>query len=82
MAAAAEERARLLEAPGMGAALDRLWAAVAFQHGDQERGGHQAPRDTIGRDEYLVMHRKMALALEPATQPAEATQVERDWSRV
>lgn len=69
------QRARLLEAPGVGAALDRLWAEVAVQHGGQGKGDNQPPRASIGRDEYLLMHRKMVLALDPTTLPAEATQV-------
>ena len=48
---------------------------VAVQHGGQGRGDNQPPRASIGRDEYLLMHRKMVLALDPATLPAEATQV-------
>ena len=70
-----EQRARLLEAPGVGAALDRLWEAATIQHGDPGSGDNPPPRDSIGRDAYLVMHGKMVLALEPTTEALEATQV-------
>ena len=76
------QRARLLEAPGVGAALDRLWAAVAPRHDSQGTGDNQPPRVAIGRDEYLAMHHKMVLALEPTTRAADATQMGLDdWAR-
>ena len=77
-----DQRARLLEAPGVGAALDRLWAAVAPRHDSQDTGDDQPPRAAIGRDEYLAMHHKMVLALEPTTRAADATQMGLDdWAR-
>ena len=70
-----EQRALLLEAPAVKAALDRLWAAATFHDATTQRG-------YIDRDEYLVMHRKIVLALEPTTFPAEAEQAGlEDWER-
>jgi hypothetical protein len=56
-----DQRARLLKAPGVGAALDRLWAAIPPCHDSQGTGDNQPPRAAIGRDEYLAMHHKMVL---------------------
>ena len=53
-------------------ALDKLWSAANFDDSDA----------VIDKKEYLVMHRKLALALDPTVLPAEWEKaVQDDWLR-
>ena len=69
---AVKQRVKLMKHPRVKLALDDLWTAANFNADD----------DIIDRDEYLMMHRKIVLALEPTTAPAEAAAAAlEDWPR-
>ena len=69
---AVKQRVKLMKHPRVKLALDDLWTAANFNADD----------DIIDRDEYLMMHRKIVLALEPSTAPAEAAAAAlEDWPR-
>ena len=62
-------RARLLDHPEVIHALETIWLAADTD------GSH-----SIEKDEYLVMHRKLVLALDPSTSPKVAFKAaEEDW---
>ena len=65
-------RLSLMKHPAVRVALDKLWSAANFDDSDA----------VIDKKEYLVMHRKLALALDPTVLPAEWEQaVQDDWLR-
>ena len=66
------ERLSLMKHPAVRTALDKLWSAANFDDSDA----------VIDKKEYLVMHRKLALALDPTVLPAEwEVAVQDDWLR-
>ena len=61
-----------MQHPKVKHALDQLWTAANFNTEDE----------IIDKEEYLMMHRKIVLALEPGTYPLEALAVaSEDWVR-
>ena len=69
--ASVNQRMQLMLHPKVKQALDHLWTAANFNAEDE----------IIDREEYLLMHRKLALALEPSTYPLEALDVAlEDWA--
>ena len=65
-----QQRAALVRHPAVQRELDILWGVAV------------APRRQLHKAEYLTMHRKMVLALQPNTAPREAEQLaESDWAR-
>ena len=65
-----QQRAALVRHPAVQRELDILWGVAV------------APRRQLHKTEYLTMHRKMVLALQPNTAPREAEQLaESDWAR-
>ena len=65
-------RLSLMKHPAVRVALDKLWSAANFDDSDA----------VIDKKEYLVMHRKLALALDPTVHPAEwEVAVQDDWLR-
>jgi hypothetical protein len=65
-------RLSLMKHPSVRLALDKLWSAANFDDSDA----------VIDKKEYLVMHRKLALALDPTVHPAEwELAVQDDWLR-
>ena len=63
-----QQRAALVRHPAVQRELDILWGVAV------------APRRQLHKAEYLTMHRKMVLALQPNTAPREAEQLaESDW---
>ena len=70
--ASIKQRARLMKHPDVKRALEVLWTAANYNDEDE----------IIDHEEYLMMHRKIVLALEPKTLPAEAlTAAGEDWKR-
>ena len=66
------QRVQLMQHPKVKHALDQLWMAANFNAEDE----------IIDKEEYLMMHRKIVLALEPGTYPLEALAVaSEDWVR-
>ena len=66
------QRVQLMQHPKVKHALDQLWTAANFNTEDE----------IIDKEEYLMMHRKIVLALEPGTYPLEALAVaSEDWVR-
>ena len=66
-----KRRVKLLFEPDIVDALERIWLAADTD------GSH-----TIEKNEYLVMHRKLVLALDPATSPKKAFKAaEEDWMK-
>ena len=64
------QRYSLMSDPKVREALDQLWSAANFDDSD----------NVIDKDEYFVMHRKLALALDATVTPKEWEQtVEQDW---
>ena len=53
------QRVKLMQHPKVKHALDQLWTAANFNADDE----------IIDKEEYLMMHRKIVLALEPGTHP-------------
>jgi hypothetical protein len=69
--ASLRQRTRLLAEPEVLRALDLVWEVT-----DADRSGR------IDRDEYIMMHRKLILALDPTVTPKEAFEAARDdWIR-
>ena len=69
--AAINKRAELMRAPAVVDALERVWVAT-----DADGSGG------IDRAEYLVMHRKLTLALDPTVTPDRARRVAtEEWQR-
>ena len=65
-------RLSLMKHPAVRTALDKLWSAANFDDSDA----------VIDKKEYRVMHRKLALALDPTVLPAEWEKaVQDDWLR-
>ena len=54
------QRVKLMQHPKVKHALDQLWSAANFNTEDE----------IIDKEEYLMMHRKIVLALEPGTWPS------------
>ena len=53
-------------------AMEELWKAANFNANDE----------IIDHEEYVMMHRKIVLALEPSTHPVEAlAAAQEDWPR-
>ena len=67
-----KQRVKLMQHPKVKQALDHLWLAANFNAED----------DIIDKEEYVMMHRKIVLALEPSTYPKEAVvAAHEDWPR-
>ena len=66
------QRFALMQHPKVRTALDNLWVAANTDDRDQ----------LLDNDEYLVMHRKITLALDPTVLPREAVEAaHEDWQR-
>ena len=79
------KRYQLIEHPLVREALDALWVAACAPYDEAEAdGAARVPCASwrLAKEEYLVMHRKIVLALAPSTTPAEAMKAaEDDWLR-
>ena len=75
---ALRRRLRLRADPAVVAALDAIWAAAT---GAASRGRGGRTRERLTRKQYLTMHRKIALALDPTVAPREAAEAaEEEWA--
>jgi hypothetical protein len=67
-----KQRVRLMKHPIVKEAMEELWKAANFNANDE----------IIDHEEYVMMHRKIVLALEPSTHPVEAlAAAQEDWPR-